>query len=210
MRKLLSRLFFHLFFWLKTIRRFFWLLLRGKKLVVDSIEIDRAFYFEGGNVVLEWKVQNAWLITVNHPGGYYHSTDMTWFTASPGMEPIRITVRGIGKKVRREFEVRVKPFQKHPPATRIYRAEPRTAAIHAGPRLTPRARAISHQQLSLKAEFALLPTLPSHASPTARHLLALRQCQDREAFARLDAELRKEYSSSPDTTQPFSDSDGTQ
>ncbi|MEM7038922.1 MAG: hypothetical protein AAF570_18215, partial [Bacteroidota bacterium] len=140
MRWLLLRLFFHLRFWPLTLWRLLSLLVRGRKLQVHSVETDRAFYVAGSTVSLFWEVENAWLITVNHPGGFYHGSDSTWFTATPDMGPLRITIRGLGGKVRKEIPLKVVPYTKRPAADRYRQARVRNGRLLQGPQPRPKTR----------------------------------------------------------------------
>ena len=147
MKRFLLRVFFHFRFWPRTLWRFFRLLFGRKKLKVKEVGLDRAFYFEGSWVILSWEVENALFITVNHPGGFYHGSDSTWFTASRNMVPLRITFRGLGKKIVREFEVPVKAYGKKPAAMRHLSAEMNSSRIHRGPVLKTRSQVYFRQQL---------------------------------------------------------------
>lgn len=150
-RKLLLRIFFHLGFWPKAFLSWWKLLFRRQSLEVRSVELDRAFYLEGSWVILNWEVEHAWLIRVDHPGGFYHGSDTTWFTATPDMAPIRITIYGRGRRHRLRLPIRVKPQKASSQSESLLQVRTDTASIHRGP---------SYSELSLQLKSSELRVRP--------------------------------------------------
>jgi hypothetical protein len=95
------------------------------------------------------------------------------------------------------------------PVKRIKSAATRTESIHAGPRLSPKANAISRQQLHLKGDFSLLPASKKLENETARDLRSIRECQDPGKFTELSSDLAPKYPSS-NTVNPSSSQHGTE
>lgn len=129
------------------------LLFSADYLKVDEAGIDQAFYIEGSWVILSWKVENAWLIRVNHPGGFYGGSDKTWFVARQGMEPIRLTIYGTKKVLRYEFPVRVKAWGRKAAAYGHLNAQLKVEALDRGPRLKPKAEVIRQGKARFRHEY---------------------------------------------------------
>ena len=116
---------------------------------MNSVDLDRAFYFEGSWIHLSWQSEHTWLIRVSHPGGYYHGDDSTWSTAKPAMKELRITFYGVFSRKRLRIPVRVVPRQVPDRARAIAQAQLATYSIYQGPTLSPHARTILSQRLPL-------------------------------------------------------------
>jgi hypothetical protein len=165
MRHLLRFIFFHMGFWPRLAYRWASLWLTTDYLKVEEIGIDRAWYIEGSWVLVRWQVENAWLVRVNHPGGFYHGSDVTWLSARPGMGPVTITVYGTRQTLRHTFPVHVRPLVKQAAADHHLQAVLDTAHINAGPHLRPRAGASLSPRLHLQRD--LLPLWPDARQPSA-------------------------------------------
>ena len=142
-RKILLRIFFHLGFWPRAILAWWKLLLKRTPMLVDTVELDRAYYYAGSWIHLSWTVQGAWLVRVNHPGGFYHGSEGTWFTAIEGMPEIRVTCYGVRGRQRFRLPVRVKPVAVAAPMQSLSQVELASQSIHRGPVLSPRGQSIS-------------------------------------------------------------------
>jgi hypothetical protein len=165
MRSFLRFIFFHMGFWPRLAYRWASLWLTTDYLKVEEIGIDRAWYIEGSWVLVRWQVENAWLVRVNHPGGFYQGSDITWMSARPGMAPVKVTVYGTRQTLRYTFPVHVRPLVKAADGHRHLRAVLDTDHLAQGPRLRARAAALVSPRLSVQRD--LLPLWPDARQPSA-------------------------------------------
>jgi hypothetical protein len=193
---LLRTIFFHLGFWPRLAGRWASLWLTTDYLKVEEIGLDSAFYIEGSWVLVHWKVENAWLVRVNHPGGFYHGSDQTWMSARPGMPPVKITVYGTRQTLRYSFAVPVKPLEKHALASRHLSAQLQVAHLERGPSLRPQAARLFSTRLPMRRD--LLPLWPNadHPSPGMQMQTAVWEARDQAALDLVAAA----YRDSPDFT----------
>lgn len=187
MRGLLRFIFFHMGFWPRLVWRWASLWLTTDYLKVESIGLDSAFYIEGAWVLIHWQVENAWLIRVNHPGGFYQGSDKTWMSARPGMAPVRITVYGTRETKRFEFPVHVKPLEKKPAAFHHLDAQLTLDRITRGPRATARTARLLSPALPIRRD--ILPLWPNaaHPSPGMQMQADVWGARTREALASVKA-----------------------
>lgn len=180
MRRILLRIFFHVNFWPAAFWQLLRLPFRRERLRFDGAGVDRAFYYEGSTVVLRWRVQGAWLVRVSHPGGFYTDSDRTWFRAEPGMPVLRVTAYGLGRRIRREFPVFVKPVASLPSG--LQRLQPRWSMdrVHRGPVLRPRGQAYSALRGRWRLDQRIHALRPGtgNATATLLHQVLLARSQD--------------------------------
>jgi hypothetical protein len=197
MRGILRFIFFHMAFWPRLAFRWASLWLTTDYLKVEAIGIDRAFYLEGAWVLIHWKVENAWLVRVNHPGGFYQGSDSTWMSAWPGMPPVRITVYGTRETKHYTFPVHVRPLEKRPAAFHHLHAQLDLRTLAQGPRLRPRTSGILSPRLDLRRDIQPLWPNAAHPSPGMQMQAAVWSARNRDELALVQAAYLGSTSATP-------------